>query len=124
MAQPSQTNNSGKLEVEQLVRVLSLSARNPGGYGRIKRIRTKRQGSERTLYRVDSSEFPGQEVTGWYPRDEIEPMDSSSDTLTQEIKEVLSDCYILRDLGSGNHSDFITTRLIEPLRHILGGTSL
>lgn len=45
-----------------LVIVNDESAHNPGGYGRI-----VARSPKRGLVRVDSGEFPGQEVTGWYP---------------------------------------------------------
>ncbi len=55
--------------IGRLAQVNSTTARNPGGYGRI--TRTHRQ-----MYRVDSSEFTGQEVTGWYTKAELVVLDS------------------------------------------------
>lgn len=50
-----------------VVKVNDESAINPGGYGRIVRRSPKHK-----KVRVDSSEFPGQEVTGWYSIENIE----------------------------------------------------
>lgn len=45
--------------IGSLVIVNDTAARNPGGYGRVIR-------RNRGFLRVDSQEFPGQEVTGWW----------------------------------------------------------
>lgn len=50
-----------------LARVNDKRAIEPGGVGRIVR-RSPKHG----LVRVDSQEFEGQEVTGWYPVENIE----------------------------------------------------
>ena len=50
--------------VGRLARVDSAEARNPGGIGRI-------TAKDRGRFRVDSSEFPGQEVTGWWLIDDL-----------------------------------------------------
>lgn len=55
--------------IGKLVQVNSTSARNPGGYGRVVR-------KHRRIYRVDSGEFPGQEVTGWYTKAELVELDA------------------------------------------------
>lgn len=54
------------LTIGTLVTVNDSTARNPGGYGRITR-RSPKHG----LVHVDSGEFPGQEVTGWYPIENV-----------------------------------------------------
>ena len=63
--------------IGKLVQVNSLFARNPGGYGRVMR-------AQRGMYRVDSSAFPGQEVTGWYKREEL--VEISGDAEQQQIQ--------------------------------------
>lgn len=55
--------------IDKLVQVNSTTARNPGGYGRVMR---KHIG----MYRVDSSAYPGQEVSGWYTKAELVVLDS------------------------------------------------
>lgn len=45
------------------------AAINPGGHGRI----TRRSPTHKMVH-VDSGEFPGQEVTGWYPVANVEPL--------------------------------------------------
>jgi hypothetical protein len=44
------------------------TAINPGGYGQIT-ARAPKSGK----VRVDSGMYPGQEVTGWYPVENVEP---------------------------------------------------
>ncbi len=50
------------ITIGMLVTVNDSSARNPGGYGRV----TARSPKHNQVH-IDSAEFPGQEVTGWYP---------------------------------------------------------
>jgi len=58
--------------IGKIAQVNSTFARNPGGYGRIMR---KHAG----MYRVDSSAYPGQEVTGWYSKNELIVLDTSTE---------------------------------------------
>lgn len=55
--------------IGKLAQVNNTTARNPGGYGRITRTHC-------SMYRVDSSAYPGQEVTGWYTKAELVVLDS------------------------------------------------
>lgn len=55
--------------IGKLVQVNSTMARNPGGYGRVIR-------KHRKMYRVDSSAYPSQEVSGWYTKAELVVLDS------------------------------------------------
>lgn len=54
-------------QVGLVVKVHDKTAIKPGGYGRIVRRSTKHG-----MVLVDSGEFPGQEVTGWYPVENVE----------------------------------------------------
>lgn len=54
--------------IGMLVTVNDETARNPGGYGRIT-ARSPKHGK----VHVDSGEFPGQEVTGWYSVENVAP---------------------------------------------------
>ena len=57
-------------KIDTVVTVNDPSARNPGGYGRITRRNPKRG-----LVRVDSGDYEGQEVTGWYKVENLELFD-------------------------------------------------
>lgn len=97
----------------------SLAPRSEGDHLQVLRAVLQRSGMLASKGRLDfddASSIVALSATGLRSLDALE-----SAFAPAELRNVLADCHILRDLPADRHADFITDKLIGPLRALVAG---